>query len=522
MNDSMNNNGRLLAKKNILYAVLTICALPLVANTFGIDFGTVHEVSDVNDNKEPYHLLSGAFVHTLLEWTAFCLAIFTALLSLLQFYIKKNAINAIIALSLITAGCMDAFHTLAADHLIQANVASEDFIPFTWALCRVFNALILLAGVGMILARKDVPFSPRSITFVALLFSFIAYVTIQVCSSLSVLPQTMYENSVISRPWDIVALVLFVASAFVFGKFCQKTRSLFAYTLFLSVVPSVLTQLYMIFGSSSLFDNNFNVAHFLKIVAYAVPCAGLMADYVHTYKQQMLTEHILIKDKQLLEKHVQNLEPSRKMLEDFTYLTSHELKAPVRAIYNHCRLLKEDDVSRLSEKQQQRIARIQHVAKNLDEMIASISYFSQMDSIYEQRQIVNLTFLVEKVAQSHNVKVQVEDLPQIICCKKLIRQLFSELISNGMKYNRSAKKIVYVGFCSPNIFYVRDNGIGIDKAFFEKIFVMFKRLHNEKEYSGKGVGLTIAKKIVELHGGKIWVESTLGTGSTFYFTLRRK
>lgn len=520
MNDNMNDNWSLLVKRNILYGVLTICALPLVANICGINFGTLHEISNVNNNKDPYHLLSGAFVHTLLEWTAFCLAIFTALLSLLHFYIKKNAINAIIALSLITAGCMDAFHTLAADHLIQANVASEDFIPFTWALCRVFNALILLVGVGMILVRKDVPFSSRSITFVALLFSFIAYVTIQVCSSLRVLPQTMYENSVISRPWDIVALVLFIVSAFVFGKFYQKTRSLFAYTLFLSVIPSFLTQLYMIFGSSNLFDNNFNVAHFLKIVAYAVPCAGLVVDYVQTYKQQMLAEYILIQDKEKLEKHVQNLEPSRKMLEDFTYLTSHELKAPVRAIYNHCSFLA-DDVSCLSEKQQQRITRIQDVAKNLDEMIGCISYFSQMDSIYEKRQIVNLTFLVEKVTLSHDAQVHVEDLPQIICCKKLIAQLFSELISNAIKYNHSAQKTVYVGFHSPNIFYVQDNGIGIDQAFFEKIFVMFKRLHREKEYSGKGVGLAIAKKIVELHGGKIWVESTLGSGSKFYFTLRR-
>ena len=522
MDNNMDDNWSLLVKRNILYGVVIVCSLPVVANIFGMDFGIAFEASKANKSDALYHKLSGAFIHTILEWTACCLAVFTSLLSMLHFYIKKNAVNAIISLSLVTAGCMDAFHTLAADHLIQAHASHHDFIPFTWALCRVFNALILLVGVGIILVRKNAQFSRKSVTVVALLFSVAAYGTIQICSNVSVLPQTMYDNSVISRPWDIVALVLFVVSAaFVFRKFYHKDHSLFAYALFLSAIPNILTQLYMIFGSSQLFDNNFNVAHFLKIVAYAVPCAGLLADYIHTYQQQVLVENILKQDKRKLEEHVEDLKPSRKILDDFTYLASHELKAPVRAIYNHSSFLN-DDVSSLSEKQQQRIVRIQHLAKNLDEMLDSIAYFSQMDDIYKKRQIVNLTFLVKKVAQEQqDAQVQVEDLPQIVCCKKLIWQLFFELISNGAKYNRSTTKMIHIGFLSPNTFYLKDNGIGIDKAFFEKIFVMFKRLHSEKEYCGKGAGLAMAKKIVELHGGKIWVESTVGKGSTFYFTLRR-
>ena len=113
-------------------------------------------------------------------------------------------------------------------------------------------------------------------------------------------------------------------------------------------------------------------------------------------------------------------------------------------------------------------------------------------------------------------------LPVISANKTLISQLFVNLITNALKYHGDKHSEIEVGHAEePDnwIFYVKDNGIGIDPKFFDKIFIIFKRLHNKDEYSGTGIGLAICKKIVEIHKGKIWVESKPAKGSTFYFSI---
>jgi light-regulated signal transduction histidine kinase (bacteriophytochrome) len=118
--------------------------------------------------------------------------------------------------------------------------------------------------------------------------------------------------------------------------------------------------------------------------------------------------------------------------------------------------------------------------------------------------------------------IQVGKLPVIRAVQPQILQLFQNLVSNALKYHSENPPLVEVG-CEDNLnfyeFYVRDNGIGIDPKFFDKIFIIFQRLHNKTDYAGTGIGLSICKKIVEKHGGNIRVESVVGKGSTFYFTI---
>jgi light-regulated signal transduction histidine kinase (bacteriophytochrome) len=124
-------------------------------------------------------------------------------------------------------------------------------------------------------------------------------------------------------------------------------------------------------------------------------------------------------------------------------------------------------------------------------------------------------------------------LPVVVGDRERIAQLLANLVGNGLKYNRSDRPHVVIGLLSPGsanghgnategqvTLFVRDNGIGIAPEYHEQIFRVFRRLHRREEYEGTGAGLAICKKIVEAHGGRIWVESNLGTGSTFYATLR--
>jgi light-regulated signal transduction histidine kinase (bacteriophytochrome) len=129
---------------------------------------------------------------------------------------------------------------------------------------------------------------------------------------------------------------------------------------------------------------------------------------------------------------------------------------------------------------------------------------------------------LEAVIEESHARITRDPLPVIMADDVQLGQLFQNLIINAIKYHDSEPPEIHVG-CKQEesrwLFWVRDNGIGIDPQYAERIFIIFQRLHGKGEYAGTGIGLAICKKIVERHGGKIWVESELGKGSTFYFTL---
>ena len=184
---------------------------------------------------------------------------------------------------------MDAFHTLAADRLIEAVADNRNLIPFTWALCRLFNALITMIGVSIFLISNAGKIQwKRSSLFVVTIsssFMLLAYFTIHVCANTSHLPQTTFPDAVLTRPWDVIPLVLFLISGiWLYPKFYRKHPSLFSHALIISAIPNIVTQAHMAFGSTALFDNHFNIAHFIKIIAYLVPLAGLVLDYIHTHE----------------------------------------------------------------------------------------------------------------------------------------------------------------------------------------------------------------------------------------------
>jgi signal transduction histidine kinase/DNA-binding response OmpR family regulator len=200
--------------------------------------------------------------------------------------------------ALACAGAMDAFHCLAAARLIGAAADSVNLIPFTWALCRLFNVLIQIVGVGLVLflhrrasLRDNTNAGLWLVILTSLFFGWMAYLTIHLCVVSPSLPQTMFPDSVIHRPYDVAPLFLYVAAGLLlFPRFYFRYPSLFSSALIVSVIPQVATQLYMATGSSALFDNGFNIAHALKVLAYLVPFLGLSLDYIQTYRRQRRTE----------------------------------------------------------------------------------------------------------------------------------------------------------------------------------------------------------------------------------------
>jgi two-component system, chemotaxis family, sensor kinase Cph1 len=226
------------------------------------------------------------------------------------------------------------------------------------------------------------------------------------------------------------------------------------------------------------------------------------------------------------------LQRSNEELDSFAYIASHDLKEPLRGIHNYANFLMEDYADVLNEDGVAKLQTLVRLTQRMEDLINSLLHFSRLGRAELMRQNVNLHELVQQAIATLSIarpQSEVEfrlsqTLPSVECDRAQVNELFTNLISNAIKYNDKPQKWVEIGYINQDlispIFYVRDNGIGILPQHLDKIFQIFRRLHGRDEFGGgTGAGLTIARKIVERHGGRIWVESTPSQGSTFYFTL---
>jgi len=222
------------------------------------------------------------------------------------------------------------------------------------------------------------------------------------------------------------------------------------------------------------------------------------------------------------------LEQSNRELDNYTYAVSHDLKAPLRTVEAFSEFLLEDYAERLDEEGKDYLKRIMDASIRMKELIDDLLLISRVGRKHTETELVDLNKIIEEIRLDFESQLEErggniisDKLPIIKIQKVWFQQLFSNLISNGLKFNKSSDPKVWLSYeerLNEYVFSVRDNGIGIDKKYHEKIFNIFQRLHSQDEYPGTGAGLTICKKIVESLGGKIWVESKPGKGSTFYFT----
>jgi PAS domain S-box-containing protein len=224
-----------------------------------------------------------------------------------------------------------------------------------------------------------------------------------------------------------------------------------------------------------------------------------------------------------------DLEQSNRELEQFAYVASHDLQEPLRAIVGFLQLLQTRYDDQLDDKGRHFIERAVKAGHRLQTLIRELLTLSRVNSKGTTFAPTDLNPLVQNVLD--NLQAIIREKNAAITCGRLpilkvdagqIRGLFQNLIMNALQYNENPAPRIEIGFDEEDSachFYVKDNGLGIAPQFHERIFVVFKRLHTAGEYPGTGLGLALCKKIVERHGGKIWVESRPQEGSTFHFTL---
>ena len=230
-----------------------------------------------------------------------------------------------------------------------------------------------------------------------------------------------------------------------------------------------------------------------------------------------------------LQRTMAELERSNAELEQFAYIISHDLQEPLRMVASYTQLLEKRYKGSLDADAEEFIAYAVDGARRMQNMIQSLLSYSRVgtrgkpfeptecESVFEQA-LANLKLTIDESGAG----VTHDPLPRVTADETQLIQLFQNLLANAIKFRGEEQPRIHVSAKEDSnecLFSVSDNGIGIDPEYFDRIFVIFQRLHGREEYPGTGIGLSVCKRIVERHGGRIWVESQPGEGSTFHFAI---
>lgn len=231
----------------------------------------------------------------------------------------------------------------------------------------------------------------------------------------------------------------------------------------------------------------------------------------------------------------EELKRSNEELESFTYSVSHDLRAPLRAISGYSNILLEDSQEQLNEKEKEYLKIVRDEATRMGKLIDSLLSFSRMSRREKEYSSINMESLVnfawKKINEAHqglNPELVYDNLHKAYGDKELLRQVWLNLIGNAVKYRKEGRKPRIVIGSDQNeqkshtVYYVKDNGVGFNMKYADKLFGVFQRLHSDDEFEGTGIGLALVRRIINRHGGDVWAESEIDKGTTFYFSLPNK
>jgi signal transduction histidine kinase len=229
---------------------------------------------------------------------------------------------------------------------------------------------------------------------------------------------------------------------------------------------------------------------------------------------------------------IEDLRQANREIEAFSYSVSHDLRAPLRAIDGFSRILEEDHTEHLDAEAKRLLGVVRRNTVMMAQLIDDLLSFSRLARQPIEKADVNMRKLAESTwadvsrdsGVGRNIEFILGDLPRASGDTAMLRQVMTNLLSNAVKFTapRDPARVEFGGESrnGESVYYVRDNGVGFDMRYVDKLFGVFQRLHAATEFEGTGVGLAIVQRVVQRHGGRVWAESTLHQGSNFYFTLK--
>lgn len=258
---------------------------------------------------------------------------------------------------------------------------------------------------------------------------------------------------------------------------------------------------------------------------------GILTDSFNLMLSEIESFNEVLENK--VEERTKELEMVNKELESFSYSISHDLRAPLRTAHGFMEIFSEDYVDKLDDEARRIMDKVLISIKKMTLLIDDILEFSRLGRQELIKSKVSMDELVMEVweeqmigQEQRTIHFERKDLPGVNGDRKTLKQVWVNLISNAIKYSRQKELAkIEIGSYEKNgdtIYYVKDNGAGFSMDYYSKLFGVFQRLHNDREFEGTGAGLAIVQRILKKHGGDIWAEAKPGEGATFYFTVEEK
>ena len=294
---------------------------------------------------------------------------------------------------------------------------------------------------------------------------------------------------------------------------------------------------YLLFPSISLIGSN------IITILFSSTVATIAASFILRNRQLLLQQtlrEIAVRKKaeaeintlnKDLEYHVAQLETANKELESFSYSVSHDLRAPLRHVIGYVELLQKNAPEALDERSRRYLTTISESAKRMGLLIDDLLTFSRIGRMEMQKSVFNLGQLIAEVRDDlqhemsgRKINWEIESLPDLYGDRALMKLVFLNLLSNAIKFTSQCTEAkIAIGTISgkehETVVFVRDNGVGFNMKYADKLFGVFQRLHSAGQFEGTGIGLANVQRIVNRHGGKTWADSSVGGGATFYVSI---
>lgn len=499
--------------------LLALCLAPALLQALGVDFGAQTD---------------GPLVHSLLEWTSVCAASLVGALAFVHFRVTREASLPVIGMAMLCAGALDMFHVLASEGLVGEIADPESFAPFIGTASRLVSGLICLLGVGLfaLWLEPGKRFSTVSYSVIGGAFALASIMLMSYGMDAQGLPRSVYAEDMIKRPLEIYPLAVYLlCGALVFPLYYRHHASPFALSLVLMMVPQAASQLYMAFASAQDFDAAFNIAHGLKAIGWLVPAGGLLAEFADLFRRERQT-------RERCEAAEASAIQAAKSKSDFLSSISQEIRTPMAGVIGMADYLM---TSALDNAQADAAETIAGSAGAVLALIDDVQDFSQLETgfvelaeepLAPRRLLDGILELLSVQALQNKVRMSAFADPEVparvLGDEKRLRQILLKLTSNALRHTRDGEVNLQCEFVEEGYthvvlrFHVSDTGSGIPDDKRAAILRSFSQAGQEDgiAYGGNGLGLAVTRQMVRLMGGSIWVESTVGQGTSFVFTVR--